>query len=117
MAARYAGLHPDRVKGLVLLAAYPPSNVNLARSGLEVVSVTGTADTVIDRATLEAARSRLPDTTGYLTLEGGNHAQFGDYGPQPGDTANPPLPAMEQVTAAADATAHLLRTISAPATP
>lgn len=33
----------------------------------------------------QAGRMYLPPDTVYYTVEGGNHAQFGDYGHQKGD--------------------------------
>jgi hypothetical protein len=35
--------------------------------------------------TIDASRSLLPPDTQWTAIEGGNHAQFGWYGPQPGD--------------------------------
>ncbi len=53
---------------------------------LAVVSLLGTRDTVVSRCTWDAAKSLLPSSTTYTMIEGGNHAQFGSYGPQPGDS-------------------------------
>ena len=47
--------------------------------------------------------------TAFITLDGGNHGQFGDYGAQPGDTPVPRMPADEQRRIAADATVAVLR--------
>jgi len=33
----------------------------------------------------ESSLARLPEDTSLVVIEGGNHAQFGDYGPQEGD--------------------------------
>jgi pimeloyl-ACP methyl ester carboxylesterase len=86
MASTYAENHPDRVAGLLLLAAYPPSNVDLTdNQELEAVSIYGTSDGVLSEETANAAVDLLPDSTTYVPIEGGNHAQFGDYGPQSGD--------------------------------
>ena len=41
--------------------------------------------------------------------EGGNHAQFGDYGEQPGDTAKPTMSAQDQRAAAVAVTVEVLR--------
>lgn len=52
----------------------------------------------------------LPPGTIREVIQGGNHAQFGDYGPQPGDgTAT--IPAEEQQQQAADLTARILRAV------
>lgn len=85
MSATYLGSDiPEQVDGLLLLAAYP-SGVDLSGSGLKVGDVTGTADGVLDQANWEAGKALLPAGVAYTSIEGGNHAQFGDYGEQPGD--------------------------------
>ena len=83
MAAQFAHDHPQRVAGLVLWAAYPAGNLSLADAALPVLSIYGTED--MGREAIEASRSRLPPHTEWVILPGGNHAQFGWYGPQPGD--------------------------------
>jgi hypothetical protein len=85
MAAEFAFRHPEAVGGLVLLAAYPASSTDLSGSGIRVLSLYGTLDGVAEHATLEASRARLPADTIWMPIEGGNHAQFGWYGDQPGD--------------------------------
>jgi hypothetical protein len=54
---------------------------------LAVVSVYGTEDGVASAADVLAAAERLPADTRWVPVEGGNHAQFGWYGPQAGDNA------------------------------
>ncbi len=38
--------------------------------------------------TFSKAKSYLPNTTEYHTIQGGNHSQFGSYGFQKGDKAS-----------------------------
>jgi len=83
VASSYAGSHTDTVRGLVLWASYPLGS--LAQSGLEVASVSGSADALATPADIEASRVDLPGDTAYTVVEGGVHAFFGDYGEQPGD--------------------------------
>jgi hypothetical protein len=46
-----------------------------------------TLDSVMNEQTYEDSQTLLnPLSTHYVTLEGGNHSQFGDYGFQRGDT-------------------------------
>lgn len=85
MAADFALKNPDRVQGLVLWASYPASSADLSGLDLEVVSIYGSRDAVSDRERVEAARAQLPSSTRWVLIEGGNHAQFGWYGDQPGD--------------------------------
>ncbi|MCW5853175.1 MAG: alpha/beta hydrolase [Anaerolineae bacterium] len=85
MAARYAYQHPSAVAGLALWASYPEASASLADRPLQVVSVYGTRDGLAAPDKIAASRPNLPPTTRYVAIEGGNHAQFGDYGPQRGD--------------------------------
>lgn len=99
MAASYAADHAEDFAGLVLLAAY--STAGLPES-LSVVSVYGTADTVLAMDKYGQYRANLPANTAEIVLEGGNHAQFGSYGAQAGDgTAS--ITADEQLTATVEA--------------
>ncbi len=86
MAANYAASHPEEVEGLVLWAAYPQASDTLAREDIDVLVMVGTNDTVINRQRLAAAKDYLPPEAHYVEIEGGNHAQFGRYGAQQGDS-------------------------------
>jgi len=97
MAAQYAGKHLDAIRGLILLASYTQSSVDLSDSGLSVLSLVGTQDTVINKQAWTDSKPLLPKDTRFRELKGGNHGQFGDYGPQPGDTADPDMSAEEQL--------------------
>lgn len=112
MAAQYANAHRGSINGLVLLASYPPNSVDLSKTTLQVVSVLGTQDTVINRRNWQDTRRLLPAHTRYVELEGGNHAHFGSYGVQPGDTAQPDLSAQTQRAAAVDETVRVLAGVS-----
>jgi pimeloyl-ACP methyl ester carboxylesterase len=85
MAARYAHRSPDDVQGLVLWASYPAADDDLSGRDLPVVSIYGTRDGLASVDEVEVSRTLLPPDAQYTPLEGGNHAQFGWYGPQPGD--------------------------------
>lgn len=83
MAAIFAGNDPNHVDGLILLAAY--STADLAETGLPVLSIYGSEDTVLSQESVEEYRSMLPVNYVEFIIEGGNHAQFGNYGEQDGD--------------------------------
>jgi len=85
MAAELVKRQPERFAGLVLMAAYPGENTDLSELKLPVMSVYASEDGLATPAKIMAARPRLPADTRYVRLEGGNHAQFGTYGPQNGD--------------------------------
>ncbi|MEK5235814.1 alpha/beta fold hydrolase [Paenibacillus sp. FSL L8-0470] len=85
MASRYASEHPDQLKGVFFLASYPDEKGSLKDTTLSVLSLLGTEDEVVDRDKYNEGRSYLPGNTVYFSILGGNHAQFGSYGPQKGD--------------------------------
>lgn len=81
----YAKSNPLTTRGLVLYASYPTGNADFSRSDIVAASVTGTLDGVINRQALEASYALLPPDADLTPILGGNHGQFGSYGPQPGD--------------------------------
>ncbi len=93
MAAIYASNHLANVKGLLLLGAY--STADLTDSGLNVVSLYGSEDKVLNLEKYEQSRSNLPADFAELVIEGGCHSYFGDYGMQDGD-GEPALTRAEQ---------------------
>jgi dienelactone hydrolase len=82
MACRYAANNLDRVEGLVLFASY--CDRDLSGTGLDVLSVTGSADTVLNRARYERGLDHLPSDATVRELQL-NHSQFGSYRGQRGD--------------------------------
>ena len=85
MAARFAAQNSDLIDALILWAAYPPDSVDLSQTDLHVTSIYGTQDGLVSQEEIDNSRVRLPSTTRYVPIEGGNHAQFGNYGAQAGD--------------------------------
>ena len=84
MAANYVSEHPEAVDGLALLASYPAGSTDLSGLPIGVVSVYGSEDGIAGDKPA-ASMNRLPPSAELVVIEGGNHAQFGDYGPQRGD--------------------------------
>ena len=73
MASQFASEHPDEVDGLILLGAYlygdyPPA---------DTLTVYGSLN--------QSVEDKIDYTENVVEIEGGNHAQFGNYGPQEGD--------------------------------
>ena len=83
MAASFAAKHADELDALVLLAAY--STADLTACGLDVLSVYGSEDGVLNREKYEKYRPNLPADVRETVIEGGCHAYFGAYGVQKGD--------------------------------
>jgi len=81
--ASYAEKHLDGLEGIVFWASYPPDGA-LATSDLKVLSIYGTNDMAgVD--VFDQSRAQLPADAQFVIIPGGNHAQFGAYGPQAGD--------------------------------
>lgn len=85
MAANFVYVNPGLVDGLVLWAAYPASSNDLSNSVVRVVSISGTLDGLSTPDKIAASVPLLPIDTVWVPIEGGDHAQFGWYGVQPGD--------------------------------
>jgi len=85
MAARFVHGHPSAVQGLVLWASYPAASDDLSARELAAVSIYGMRDGLATEEKIAASRPLLPAETRWVAIEGGNHAQFGWYGPQSGD--------------------------------
>lgn len=83
MAAVYAAGHSGEFDGLILLASYPTKS--LKGSGISVLSVYGSEDGILNMEKVEAGRELMPEAYSEICIEGGNHAQFGNYGMQSGD--------------------------------
>lgn len=73
MASSYAAGHREKVKGLVLLGAYIYGDV----APKDALTVYGTLNADLEK--------HIDYTDNVVIIQGGNHAQFGDYGEQKGD--------------------------------
>ena len=82
VAANYAATHGEGLTGLVLCAAYPTKKLP---EGLIEISIYGSEDGVLDPERLAEGRAFAPERAVENVIEGGNHAQFGNYGLQAGD--------------------------------
>jgi len=83
IAASYAAEHPESLDGLILLAAYPTRD--LKGEQISVLSVYGSEDGVLNMEKLKKGRAFMPTNYTEFCIEGGNHANFGNYGKQKGD--------------------------------
>ncbi|MBF0545203.1 MAG: hypothetical protein HQM08_12265 [Candidatus Riflebacteria bacterium] len=111
MASRFAFKNPRSVQGLVLWAAYPAESDNLSTSQLGVVSIYGSNDKVAGQKKLNGSKRLLPESTKWFVIQGGNHGQFGWYGPHPGD-GKPLISHHEQTEIAVSRTVELLRIVA-----
>lgn len=74
MASDYYSKNMDKIEGLVLLGAYAYGNVPLEKT----ITIFGTEDKILDTAKITSDKN-------LFRIEGGNHAQFGNYGIQKHD--------------------------------
>lgn len=72
------------VTGLVFFA-FTPVDDSLKNKPVRVLSVIGSLDGLFSPENIAASRPMLPADSLFVIIEGGNHAQFGDYGFQKGD--------------------------------
>ncbi|GAB4492282.1 MAG: alpha/beta hydrolase [Anaerolineales bacterium] len=83
-SALFAKNHPQ-IRGLIFWASYPADD-SLKNAPIKMLSIYGTQDGGLDNgAQIEKYKAFQPADTIFVVIEGGNHGQFGDYGPQPGD--------------------------------
>jgi pimeloyl-ACP methyl ester carboxylesterase len=108
MAANYAHDNPEAVRGLVLWASYPAGSDDLSGGRIAASSIYGTRDGVATQEEIDASHALLPPDTDWVAIEGGNHAQFGWYGPQSGDN-EATISREEQQSQIVSATLELLR--------
>ena len=82
VASMYLDEHHSEYQGLILLASYASSD--LSNTNLEVLSIYGSEDKVLNMMQYHENKALLPNIHEYV-IEGGNHAYFGVYGKQSGD--------------------------------
>lgn len=73
MASKFASDHPDQVDGLILMGAYIYGNYPDEKT----LTIYGSLN--------QSVEDHIDYTENIVEIEGGNHAQFGNYGPQKGD--------------------------------
>lgn len=83
MAASYLENNIDQFDGLILLGSY--STVDFSKTSLDVLSIYGSEDRVLNRGKYEENKINLPSEFTETIIDGGCHAFFGMYGSQEGD--------------------------------
>ncbi len=82
VGSMYISDHPENVKGLILLAAYPSRQLD---ENTMLLSVYGSEDLCLNRDAYDEAKKHWPKQSEEVIISGGNHSGFGDYGHQEGD--------------------------------
>ena len=73
MASQFASDHPDQIDGLILMGAYIYGDYPAEKT----LTISGSLN--------QSVEDHIDYTENIVEIEGGNHAQFGNYGPQKGD--------------------------------
>ncbi len=73
MASKFASEHPDQVDGLILMGAYIYGDYPDDKT----LTIYGSLN--------QSVEDHIDYTENIVEIEGANHAQFGNYGPQKGD--------------------------------
>lgn len=108
-ASVYAKDHLNDLDGIIFFASYPADD-SLKNSTLEILSIYGTRDMAgMDK--FDETKALLPPQTQYVVIDGGNHAQFGSYGPQAGDNEATISPE-DQWAQVSTATVEFLKSLS-----
>ncbi|MBE6708503.1 MAG: alpha/beta hydrolase [Ruminococcaceae bacterium] len=94
MAASYLEDHTDEYEGLILLGSY--STADLSDTELDVLSIYGSEDKVLNREKYNDNISNLPKDFKEIVIDGGCHSYFGMYGAQDGD-GTPSISNSEQI--------------------
>ncbi|WP_214828559.1 alpha/beta hydrolase [Exiguobacterium algae] len=86
-ASGFALEHVSQVEGVIFLASYPIRSMK--DRDLKVLSISGEQDGLAVPEDIEASRDDAPADSEFYQIKGGNHANFGMYGPQKGDQDSP----------------------------
>lgn len=97
MASRFTSEHPDEVEGLVLLGAYLYGDYSVK----DTLTIYGSLN--------QSVEDKIDYAENVVEIKGGNHAQFGSYGPQKGDLPAAISAEEQQAQAAAAITDFIAR--------
>ncbi len=85
MAATLIRKKPGLISGAVFLAAYPAEADDLSKETMPMLSLSASLDGLATPEKINSTKKYLPPSTEFVSIAGGNHAQFGSYGKQNGD--------------------------------
>jgi hypothetical protein len=84
-AAIFTENNPKRIDAIALWDSYPPNSADLSDKTISVISIFSATNNLPNTENFNDKKHLLPAETLFIGIEGANHAQFGDYGPQKGD--------------------------------
>lgn len=106
MAASYLSKNVAEFEGLVLLGSY--STADLSGTDLDVLSIYGSEDKVMNYEKYTDNKTNLPKDFTEVVIDGGCHAGFGMYGAQDGDGI-PTISNEEQILLTAEKISELFK--------
>ena len=108
-ATKYANNNLEKIDGVVLISSYPNDSY-LKEVDMEVLSIWGSKDGVVNFQSLIDAKQKLPNKTTYIEIEGANHSQFANYGTHKKDE-EPLIGEAEQKQKTVDSIVNFLNSI------
>ena len=108
MAASYLSKNVDEFEGLILLGSY--STADLSGTDLDVLSIYGSEDKVMNYEKYTNNKTNLPNDFTEVVINGGCHAGFGMYGAQDGDGI-PIISNEEQIRLTAEKISELVNSV------
>ena len=108
MAASYLSKNVDEFEGLILLGSY--STADLSGTDLDVLSIYGSEDKVMNYEKYTNNKTNLPKDFTEVVINGGCHAGFGMYGAQDGDGI-PIISNEEQIRLTAEKISELVNSV------
>jgi pimeloyl-ACP methyl ester carboxylesterase len=85
VASRFVSARGPGLVALLLAGTSHPRDIDLSGLPLPVTKLVATRDGLASPERNARNRHNLPASTRWVSIEGGNHSQFADYGLQPGD--------------------------------
>ena len=107
-ASDFAVKNQDKIKGVIYLAAYP--NTNASNASFKALSIRGSLDGLATQDQITKNLDKFPKNTTFITIDGGNHYNFGDYGGQSGDN-NSTITRQEQQNQTVIAIINFIKTL------
>ena len=68
---------------MIYIASYPSTNASNAT--FKALSIRGSLDALTTEQDIESNKNKFPVNTTFITIQGGNHYNIGNYGIQAGD--------------------------------
>ena len=78
-AVQYTFKHPEKIEGVALWSSFPADSNDISNLNIPVVSMHGSNEVGVTDESVGARKHLLSADTVYLSIQGGDHHQFGTY--------------------------------------